>query len=452
MKLYDLKARFYDAKIARFMQEDTYLGSQNDPLSLNLYTYVKNNPLTYWDPTGHMEAGDYEKFKNDPARLMELEALTNAYYAAQTQKEKDKIHEQAVAVRNGAPLSGDYTYTLTDQRAVQDALNLAQNFAALTNGGTQSVATGDYWGLIYDDKGKETSSITVNVNYANTLTTIATNTMTTFGDRTAVVVGSSWDLMANTASASLNTAFMLYDIQEAVFVSNMAQLNVGLQESLILLDYMNANQRSELTSAQVGKLLPHMNLPKNNTLAAAVEMAYKTAMFEMTMADAERELQQIQQQKVQEFLYIMIWIVASSTKNYYASEARITDPKTPAEWVEYNIQQHGVTSWKSFESSTYYRAMSEAEYQAVLDTGYLRGGNPGKTYFTNTGYTSAATAQSKLSLEVTPQYMVEFKITNNPNVTGGTIVKPDFGQLGGGIEFVTTDLVQVQIINAQLLR
>ena len=49
--LYNLNARFYDAKLARFMQEDTYLGSTADPLSLNLYAYCKNNPLIYYDPT-----------------------------------------------------------------------------------------------------------------------------------------------------------------------------------------------------------------------------------------------------------------------------------------------------------------------------------------------------------------------------------------------------------------
>jgi RHS repeat-associated protein len=51
--LYYLNARMYDPKIARFLQEDTYRGDPNDPLSLNLYTYVKNNPLIYYDPTGH---------------------------------------------------------------------------------------------------------------------------------------------------------------------------------------------------------------------------------------------------------------------------------------------------------------------------------------------------------------------------------------------------------------
>lgn len=51
--LYYLNARMYDPKIARFLQEDTFTGAPNDPLSLNLYTYCANNPLIYLDPTGH---------------------------------------------------------------------------------------------------------------------------------------------------------------------------------------------------------------------------------------------------------------------------------------------------------------------------------------------------------------------------------------------------------------
>jgi RHS repeat-associated protein len=51
--LYYLNSRFYDAGIARFLQEDTYYGSQADPLSLNLYSYCVNNPLIYRDPSGH---------------------------------------------------------------------------------------------------------------------------------------------------------------------------------------------------------------------------------------------------------------------------------------------------------------------------------------------------------------------------------------------------------------
>ena len=59
--LYYLNARMYDPKIARFLQEDTYLGDRNDPLSLNLYTYCHNEPVMYTDPTGHFKVsqGDY---------------------------------------------------------------------------------------------------------------------------------------------------------------------------------------------------------------------------------------------------------------------------------------------------------------------------------------------------------------------------------------------------------
>jgi RHS repeat-associated protein len=51
--LYYCNSRMYDPKIARFLQEDTYTGDPNDPLSLNLYTYCNNEPMMYTDPTGH---------------------------------------------------------------------------------------------------------------------------------------------------------------------------------------------------------------------------------------------------------------------------------------------------------------------------------------------------------------------------------------------------------------
>ena len=53
IEYYYLKARMYNPEVGRFIQEDTYKGESKDPLSLNLYTYCKNNPLIYNDPTGH---------------------------------------------------------------------------------------------------------------------------------------------------------------------------------------------------------------------------------------------------------------------------------------------------------------------------------------------------------------------------------------------------------------
>ncbi|NEW09932.1 hypothetical protein GK047_29050 [Paenibacillus sp. SYP-B3998] len=42
--------------MGRFLSEDTYEGKYDNPLSLNLYTYVQNNPLKYVDRTGHAPA------------------------------------------------------------------------------------------------------------------------------------------------------------------------------------------------------------------------------------------------------------------------------------------------------------------------------------------------------------------------------------------------------------
>lgn len=51
--LYYLNARYYDPENGRFLTEDTYRGEVNDPDTLHLYAYCKNNPINYVDPSGH---------------------------------------------------------------------------------------------------------------------------------------------------------------------------------------------------------------------------------------------------------------------------------------------------------------------------------------------------------------------------------------------------------------
>ena len=52
--LYYLNARYYDPLTSRMLSADTYLGNIGNPLSLNLYSYCYNNPLIYFDPSGHI--------------------------------------------------------------------------------------------------------------------------------------------------------------------------------------------------------------------------------------------------------------------------------------------------------------------------------------------------------------------------------------------------------------
>lgn len=104
-------------------------------------------------------------------------------------------------------------------------------------------------------------------------------------------------------------------------------------------------------------------------------------------------------------------------------------------------------------SKTFFRNMSRAEAKAVKDTGKLRGGNPGDTFFTDQRFRTGdrgARAQDRLSLPQRPEVQVEFRITNNPSLQrNATRVTPANGGRGGGREFMTTDPVQVEIINVQ---
>jgi RHS repeat-associated protein len=50
--LYYYGARYYSASLGRFVSVDPWFGNLNDPQSLNKFTYVRNNPLKYTDPTG----------------------------------------------------------------------------------------------------------------------------------------------------------------------------------------------------------------------------------------------------------------------------------------------------------------------------------------------------------------------------------------------------------------
>jgi len=59
--IYDYGARFYSPKLGRFLSADTIVQSYANPQNLNRFSYVRNNPVRYTDPTGHMipcEPGD----------------------------------------------------------------------------------------------------------------------------------------------------------------------------------------------------------------------------------------------------------------------------------------------------------------------------------------------------------------------------------------------------------
>ena len=101
---------------------------------------------------------------------------------------------------------------------------------------------------------------------------------------------------------------------------------------------------------------------------------------------------------------------------------------------------------------SFYRYMVPAELEAVRQTGLLRGGRPGETFWTDEPFTSAAEAQNRLALPSPPELRVRFVILNSPTLTrDGSIVEPAFGGEGGGREWASPDPVQVEILDVQPL-
>ncbi|QSQ15624.1 RHS repeat-associated core domain-containing protein [Myxococcus landrumensis] len=56
------RARYYDADLGAFISRDAYEGTLGDAPSLHRFVYVKNNPLRYTDPSGHVGLGDSARF------------------------------------------------------------------------------------------------------------------------------------------------------------------------------------------------------------------------------------------------------------------------------------------------------------------------------------------------------------------------------------------------------
>lgn len=53
LDLIHMNGRIYDATIGRFMQADPFIQAPSDTQSYNRYSYVKNNPMSYTDPSGY---------------------------------------------------------------------------------------------------------------------------------------------------------------------------------------------------------------------------------------------------------------------------------------------------------------------------------------------------------------------------------------------------------------
>ncbi len=86
-KLYNFNARQYYADLGRFISPDSVVPSPGDPQTLNRYSYCRNNPQLFTDPTGHIFGIDDAFFMLALAKIAfsaAVGALVNADIAVMT--------------------------------------------------------------------------------------------------------------------------------------------------------------------------------------------------------------------------------------------------------------------------------------------------------------------------------------------------------------------------------
>jgi len=78
--LYYANARYYDARVGRFISQDPLQGDLDIPLRQNKYSYVLNNPLKLIDPTGLRDKTEHEATVAEHMKSLSYELNTVGMY------------------------------------------------------------------------------------------------------------------------------------------------------------------------------------------------------------------------------------------------------------------------------------------------------------------------------------------------------------------------------------
>ncbi|WP_046234908.1 polymorphic toxin-type HINT domain-containing protein, partial [Paenibacillus algorifonticola] len=274
--LYYLRARYYDPYVGRFISEDTYKGRANEPLSLNRYTYVLNNPLIYWDPTGHWEQGDSKLNVEAQAKII---ALTSAYYEAQTTAERQAIQKQANDIRGNSASKNSVTTPLVFQTAeIEKVVNqaIAQGRYMTFNEWTSTINKVG----IYSTRDSAYASMQ---GTSTVTTTVIGRTNITVSSRYYYTTDTKTHAVNNISTASLNLSYQLRS-NEADFVAEAIDYpNITLEQAIVILDTMERNG-GKITESQLKGI--GLKIYKNSV--GGLEFSYNhTVVHGVTFAEAQ---------------------------------------------------------------------------------------------------------------------------------------------------------------------
>jgi RHS repeat-associated protein len=165
--------RYFGSSMGRFMSPDPPLLDQHiaDPQSWNLYSYVRNNPLSFVDPTGNSVEllGDEDQRKKELALLQK--SLGNDQAASNLYINKVKDGDKT---RYFVGIKGDVGDFMKQGEISHDLANLVQNKNVVEFGITSKDLSGQGGAVTYEkgEVGNQNVRVLVNPDQANVATRI----------------------------------------------------------------------------------------------------------------------------------------------------------------------------------------------------------------------------------------------------------------------------------------
>ena len=137
-----LRARYYNPQTGNFITEDTYAGQISNPLTLNRYDYVSNNPVNYVDPSGHF--GIFDAIASGAEKLLNgiqetVSDIVDTFVDA-GKKVRDTVTSWFGDKDSGQEDKGKNNGKGTDSKVSTSASEIPKNNFDLSNAITETVS------------------------------------------------------------------------------------------------------------------------------------------------------------------------------------------------------------------------------------------------------------------------------------------------------------------------